>query len=60
MAALGVELSTFLAYNDALRVMFKYPGWERASYMFVTYIILTFQAVRRNFTYTGQGMELYK
>lgn len=37
-----------VAYNDALRILFKYPRWESTSYMFVTCNVPTFQALIRN------------
>ena len=37
-----------VAYNDALRILLKYPKWESASKMFVNCNVPTFQALLRN------------
>ena len=39
-----------VAYNDALRILLKYPRWESASKMFVTCNV-PFQALLRNCMY---------
>ena len=40
-----------VAYNDALRILLRYPRWTSASNMFVTNNVPTFHALLRNLMY---------